>query len=103
MTEQKSTEAAVPMHYWMATANVIFTGKDAEDGGVIPMNAMLLTVERRVNAHALAQAQRTLTANLHEKIPGKDTKVVDVVFTGFTHLGYMTQEEFNPGNSVKPA
>lgn len=103
MTEQKSTETTVPMHYWMATANVIFTDKGAEDGGVIPMNAVLLTTEQCVNAPALAQAQRTLTANLHEKIPGNDVKVVDIVFTGFTHLGRMTQEEFNPGNSVKPA
>lgn len=90
------------MHHWMVSAQVVFTNKDASDGGVLPMNAMLLTEEQCVNAASLAQAQRTLTANTMERMQDPNMGIVDIVFLGISYLGYMTQEGFNPGNSVKP-
>lgn len=90
------------MHHWMVTAQVVFTNKDASDGGAILINAMLLTEHQCVNAASLAQAQRTITANTMERMQDPNMGIVDIVFTGFSYLGYMTQAGFNPENSVKP-
>lgn len=93
----------VPMYHWMIAAQVVFTDPEAEDGGgVIPLNAVLLTTEPRVNAMGLSQAQRTVIANLHEKTQSKTLKVIDIVFLSFNNLGQMTREEFNPDGEVKP-
>jgi len=90
------------MHHWMVSAQVVFTNKDASDGGAVPVNAVLLTKEQVVNAASLAQAQRSITANLQERMQDPNMGIVDIVFLGFSYLGLMTQEEFNPGNQVKP-
>lgn len=101
MTEETQKES-VAMHHWMVSAQVVFTNKEASDGGVIPMTAILLTEQQYVNAASLAQAQRTLTANTMERMQDPDMGIVDIVFLGISYLGHMTQEGFNPDNSVKP-
>lgn len=97
MTEQKA------MYHWLVSAQVVFQNKDASDGGAVPINAVLLTEKPVVNAQALAQAQRTVTANLQERFQDPDMAVVDIVFLSFNNLGLMTREEFNPDGAVKPA
>lgn len=99
MTKQTEQKA---MYHWMVTAQVAFTGKTAEDGGAINVNGMLLTEEPCVNAQALAQAQRTVVANMQERFQNAEMAVVDVVFMNFSNLGLMTQDGFNPEGSVKP-
>lgn len=99
MTKAKEDKA---MHHWMVSAQVIFTSKDASDGGVVPINAMLLTENQYVNAQSLAQAQRTVTANVQERMQDPNMGIVDIVFTGFSYLGEMTAQQFNPEGSVKP-
>lgn len=98
----KQTEKKEAYYHWMVTAQVVFTGKTAEDGGAINVNGMLLTSEPCINAHGLAQAQRTIVANMQEKFQNAEMAVVDVVFLNFSNLGLMTQEGFNPEGSVKP-
>lgn len=97
MIEQKA------MYHWLVSAQVVFQNKDASDGGVVPINAVLLTEKPVVNAQALAQAQRTVTANMQERFQAPDMHIVDIVFLSFNNLGQMTREEFNPDNAVKPA
>lgn len=97
MTETK------PMYHWMVAAQVVFTSADAKDGGVVTINAVLLTDKPCVNAQALAQAQRTVTANMQERFQNPNMGIVDIVFLSFNNLGLMTKEEFNPENAVKPA
>lgn len=99
MTKQAEEKA---MHHWMVSAQVVFTNEEASDGGVVPVNAILLTEEKCVNAHALAQAQRSVTANLQERMQDPNMGIVDIVFLGFSYLGFMTREGFNPDNGVKP-
>ena len=93
----------IAKHHWLCAAQVIFTDKDkAEEGGVITLNAMLLTEDKHVNAQSLAQAQRTITANMQERFKTPTLGIVDIVFLNISYLGYMTADGFNPNNSVKP-
>lgn len=101
MTKETQKEDKA-MHHWMVTAQVVFTNEDASDGGALLVNALLLTEQQCVNAASLAQAQRTITANTRERMQDPNMGIVDIVFTGFSYLGYMTQAGFNPDNSVKP-
>ncbi len=104
MTVKKESESTA-MHHWMFAAQVVYTDdKDADGGGVITQNAMLLTAEQHINAAALAQAQRTLQANVLERCANPTgTKIIDVVFLNISYLGFMTKEGFNPKGAVKPA
>jgi len=94
----------VAMHHWVATMQLVFVKQDdPTDGGALTLNAMLLTKDKVINAHSLAQLQRTGTANLMERLQDPTMKVVDIIFLSISHLGQMTQEEFNPSSApVKP-
>ena len=69
MTEQKA------MYHWLVSAQVVYQNKDASDGGVVTSNAVLLTEKPVVNAQALAQAQRTVTANMPERFQSPDMHI----------------------------
>lgn len=93
----------VRKHHWLFAAQMVFVktdehGNPVGDGAVLVLNGLTLTPEKRIGVAELGNAQMQAVANLNERFKGERLKVIDCVFLSFTHLGYMSQEEY----SVKP-
>lgn len=90
-------------HHWLFAAQMVFVktdehGNPTGDGAVLVLNGLTLTPEKRIGVAELGNAQMQAVANLNERFKGERLKVIDCIFLSFTHLGYMSQEEY----SVKP-
>lgn len=105
---KEQTNTPVKKHHWLFAAQMVFvkvdeSGQPTGDGAALLLNGMLLTDEKQIKHRDLARAQMQAVANLNERFKGERIQIVDCVFTsGFSHLGYMTQEEYavNPEGQV---
>lgn len=82
------------MHHWLIAAQVVFANPQTpEDGGVITVNAMLLTPEQHVTVAELKRANQAVVANFYQKMNDTSMKVIDVIFIGFNWIGHMAHEK----------
>ncbi len=59
------------------------------------LNGIVTTDTTNLPAASLGKAQQAVQLHFHKRHPGVDLKVIDVVITNLTNLGYMTAEEFH--------
>lgn len=94
-----TTDTPVKKHHWLFAAQLVFhTAKPGEaptDGGALLLNGLVLTDEKQLAMADLARAQMTAISNLNERFKGQNVEIIDCVFMGFSHLGYMTQPDYN--------
>ena len=84
------------MHYHMCSGTVIFTNvKTPEVVDSSTLNAVIVTETQKINTQGLANLQRQLQMQLHNRA-GDDValNVLDVVILNISPLGHMTSDEF---------
>ena len=81
--------------YHLVTAQIVYrVGKD-EEVFTVHLNGIVTTDTTNLPAASLGKAQQAVQLHFHKRHPGVDLKVIDVVITNLTNLGYMTAEEFH--------
>lgn len=87
-------------HFFLISGLVMFTiGEDAETAQIssIPTNALVRHTDTNFPASKLAKAQQNLHKAMFMKMPEEARAVItvrDVVVQSVSHLGHMTEEEF---------
>lgn len=87
---------AVPMHYWMASAEVYYCPKGKMAEGVTPatVNVIFTTALMQINSKDLGKAQQGAQQQFFQRAGEIQIDIVDVVFNTISHLGLMTAEDF---------
>lgn len=80
------------MHYYLVSANIHFVkdGKPKQK----PYNMVMQTLEKKITASALNSSRQAMFQRLfmEDDIPQEDIK--NIIFNSFSHLGFMTEKEF---------
>jgi hypothetical protein len=98
------TEQTVPIlhHYFLIAGVVMFTSapEDVSESptlGSAPANAIVRHDDISFPVRKLAKAQLNLHTSFMQKIPAEalpGITIHDIVITNITHIGFMTEEEF---------
>lgn len=88
-------QTQTPQHYHLVSGNVVFNTADEQNMGSLALNTVLRSNEGNVPARAIGRAQQALQLQFFEKTGDPTLKIVDVVIIAVSHLGLMTEAEFN--------
>jgi hypothetical protein len=93
----KMTSKQKPLHYHLVTGEIFFRHKSSEEVGTTRLNAIIADPQKAIPVKLLGAAQQTLQLNFFKMMgdDAKDTNVLNCVIYSFSHLGYMTSDEFH--------
>lgn|SRR5690606_20522611 len=83
------------LHHHLITGEIMFREKDEERIASLRLNGILVDMDQELPVRLLGKAQQILQMNFHQRMQDDNIEVLDVVLSGFTYLGHMTQEEFH--------
>ena len=80
-------------HFYLISGIVLIQDPETEVITGVAQNGMLTTDDQIIGVHELGKAQQSLQIALFNKM-GEAPNVIDVILSGFSYLGRMTQARF---------
>lgn len=107
-----SQDLSTHKHRFLVAGEIIFNQEDSDTVHSVRLNTMIVHTHANLPARLIGRAQQMLQLLLIERMKGSaeaagiampQINVHDVVIYGVSHLGYMSEEEFNapPEGTVK--
>lgn len=102
MTDTPNENAPAPsqenqkIHFHMACAELTFMNEKQETG-ITRVNVLIQTHDGNMTIPVLGRAQQGAQIQLFSKLGGDPVNVLSCVFIGISHLGKMTQADFDGG------
>lgn len=101
MKEVKADSLAA-LHYYVIVGQVMFYEATKEDEvGTATLNAVISAETPYLTVTDLGRAQQAVQLQLHNRSPGVQLEVVDVILTNICPIGHMTPLQFL-GDTQKP-
>lgn len=97
--------STAPKHHWLVAGYVIYADPNNPDqeNGQVSLNTMITTTEQALIRDDLGRAQAGLMQRfVLETTVGKTSQIKDVFLIAITHLGLMTEAQFQQGFDPKP-
>lgn len=81
-------------HYFLVAGIIYFGVEGTEQVNSVFVNGIVTGENTNITARRIGLAQQALQMNLQSKVGDLTVSVRDVAVMNISHLGYMTQEEF---------
>ena len=92
----KEKSVSEKKHHYMIAGKIVFNQKDQPERiNSIDLNGILIIDQPYINVASIGKAQQILQMHFHKNVGDASlVNVLDVVVLQFSHLGLMTQQEF---------
>ena len=83
------------LHHYLVAGIVMFRDPSSDGIGTMSLNCVVTNENQIFPVQKIGQAQQLLQMLFHKKIEDPEVDVIDVFLVSVSHLGHMTEEEFN--------
>lgn len=91
------SEAQVAHHYFLISADVLFTDKEKGIASAMPVNSMIVSDSREFKQAMLGRANQGAVVTFRQQLPEEALNSVEIVgvrLNVINYLGHMTKAEF---------
>lgn len=81
-------------HYYLVAGSVTFRNPADDSIGSYPFNAVVQNDINAIPVRLIGKAQQALQMQFFRKMEDAELQVIDVHIISFTHLGWMTEAQF---------